>query len=331
MAARSTARTRIGVGVLLVLAFGLAVLAGAAVLLGVARISASPPVFVLSGLLGFLLVLAAGVWFATRRLAGSRRRVRVLGLVGGVALALVLFVPTTFVSTPAVAPDPVRGQRFWDLPTGSRLAYVEVPGRGERRSTPVVFVHGGPGTPDMEGDRDYVGRLAESGFDVYVYDALGSGRSTRLARPQDYSIERDIADLEAIREAIGAERLNLIGHSYGANVVAGYLATHPANVERVVFSSPGSLDPRDASGALATSRLDSDRRARLYAALLSPRNLLAYGLLQVNPDAAHAFATDGEMDTRLDEIYAISEPGLHCRGGLPADELPRGLGFYRLQ
>jgi proline iminopeptidase len=68
----------------------------------------------------------------------------------------------------------------------------------------------------MEGDARYFGRLASDGFYVYVYDQVGRGRSSRLADPRGYTMERDVSDLEAIREEIGAERTVLIGHSYGA-------------------------------------------------------------------------------------------------------------------
>ena len=89
-----------------------------------------------------------------------------------------------------------------------------MPAEGDARGTPVIFLHGGPGTPDMKGDSEYFGRLARSGFDVYVYDEVGTGRSSRLEDPRRYTLTRDVADLEAIREKIGAERVVLIGHSY---------------------------------------------------------------------------------------------------------------------
>lgn len=34
--------------------------------------------------------------------------------------------------------------------------------------------------PDLRGDSEYFGRLARDGFDVYVYDEVGTGRSSRL-------------------------------------------------------------------------------------------------------------------------------------------------------
>jgi proline iminopeptidase len=58
--------------------------------------------------------------------------------------------------------------------------------------------------------------------------------------------------------------------------------------------------------------------------------LLGYGLLQVNPRAAHAFVGDAEMDARNDRVYNHSRPALHCRGLPPGPPL-HGLGFYAAQ
>ena len=55
--------------------------------------------------------------------------------------------------------------------------------------------------------------------------------------------------------------------------------------------------------------------------------MLAYALLQVNPEAAHAFATDAEMDARFDRVYNRTRPALHCQSKPPGPEL-HGLGFY---
>jgi proline iminopeptidase len=232
---------------------------------------------------------------------------------------------------PAPSPAPVPGQRFWDLSTGSRIAYVRLSAQGTAAATPIVFLHGGPGVPDMQGDAAYFGQLTADGFDVYVYDQVGSGRSSRLADPRGYTIARQVDDLEAIRGLIGVDKMLLIGHSAGGPIVASYMARHPEHVAAAVFSSPGALPgTRDTSAGGLTGRLDTADRLRLYALLLRPRALLTYGLLQVNPRAAYAFAGDREMDARFDRVYNRSRPALHCRG-LPPGPALHGLGFYANQ
>jgi proline iminopeptidase len=184
----------------------------------------------------------------------------------------------------------------------------------------------------MAGDAAYFGQLAGDGYDVWVYDQVGTGRSSRLADPRRYDIAREVADLEAIRGRIGADRMVLIGHSWGGQVAASYLAAHPAHVARVVFSSPGALAPAldDGSGGRLRTRLPFGQQLGLYRLLSRPRVLLAYTLLQVNPRAAHAFAGDAETDARLDRVDNQTRPALHCRGA-PAGPALHGLGFYSYQ
>lgn len=122
-------------------------------------------------------------------------------------------------------------------------------------------------------------------------DQVGTGRSSRLQDPRQYTIARNVADLEAIRGRIGADRMVLVGHSWGTQVAAGYLAAHPTHVARV---------------------------------------LLGWTLLQVNPWAAHAFVGDAEMDARNDRVYNAGRAGAHCHD-LPPGPALHGLGFYAFQ
>lgn len=307
-------------------------IAGTGALFAAATLTSAPVLFLGAGLVAFLLISGAGLGVPVARVRDPtvRRRAAARSALA-VGLSVLAFVGTALLplGDPRRPPAEVAGQAFWDLSTGSRIAYVqrEAVG-GPRRSAPVVFVHGGPGVADLLGDAGYFGQLTGDGFDVYVYDSLGTGRSSRLADPRGYTLERDVADLTAIREQIGAERIVLIGHSYGAVVAAAFLAQHPEAVERVVFSSPGGLvSLEEGGGGNLPSRLTPAERLSLYALVLWPRATLAYSLLQVNPLAAHAFAGDAEMDARFDRVYARSEPALHCRGATPGPEL-HGLGFY---
>lgn len=309
-----------------------AALAGLLVMFGTAILSSSPTAFLGCGQLAFAIVIGLGAWWLHGSEAPARRHPWSSAVVvAGIAISTVFWtgvVPPSHAA--AESPAPVAGQQYWQLSNGSRLRFVEIEGTGSRRMTPIVFVHGGPGTPDLAGDSAYFGQLASSGHDVYVYDEVGSGGSTRLADVTEYTLAQDVVDLEEIRSQIGAVRMILIGHSYGARVVAAYLAAHPDHVDRVVLSSPASLDPTDTSGGNVTSRLDPTELKTLYGRLLQPHNLLVYGLLQVDPAAAHALAGDPEMDAENDSVYAITEPGLHCEGH-PVTDPPTGLGFYRLQ
>jgi proline iminopeptidase len=155
---------------------------------------------------------------------------------------------------------------------------------------------------------------------------VGRGRSSRLADPRGYTLERDVADLDAIRRQIGAERMILIGHSSGGMLAAAYAAAHPEHVAKIVLSSPADPSPMVRSASMV-GRLGLREQLAVYALLLQPRALLGYALLQVNPRAAHAFAADAEMDARFDRVYNRTRSALHCNGN-SSGPLLHGLGFY---
>jgi proline iminopeptidase len=134
-----------------------------------------------------------------------------------------------------------------------------------------------------------------------------------------------VADLEQVRRRIGAERMVLAGHSWGAYLTAAYLAEHPGRVERAVFLSPGALSEHGLGGR-PQARLTMGQRVELHRLLAAPRAVLAYALVQVSPAAAHAFADDPEVDARQDRVHAATAPALHCPGH--GGRALSGLGFY---
>lgn len=286
---------------------------------GVAVYTTIPALFLAAG----WVVLALGTYLSARLAIrpSTRRRLAVstlavLTLVGGFGLLW----PQT-----GRAPAAPPGMHTVVLPTGSRLAYLKLTGRGGQQRTPVIFVHGGPGVADMRGDAIYLRPLADAGYDVYLYDQLGAGHSQRLSDPTGYTIPRALADLDAFRQAIGAPRVDLLAYSWGATLSAAYLAAHPGRVEKVVFVSPGAMVGGTSDVNDLLSRLGVARRWRVYRQALVPRALLAWTLVQVSPRAAHAYAGDAEMDARFRQISAAVAPGLFCH---PVASTGADVGFY---
>jgi proline iminopeptidase len=115
---------------------------------------------------------------------------------------------------------------------GVRVRY-EVEGDGA--GVPIVLVAGGPGS-SHHGFHLTHRRLAALGRLVYL-DNRGRGRSDPGVGPAPYTIERDVADVEAVRRALGAERIVLYGRSYGGMVAQAYALTHPARVQALILSN----------------------------------------------------------------------------------------------
>lgn len=96
----------------------------------------------------------------------------------------------------------------------------------------LVLVHGGPGL-SKEAMAPYE-QLAAGGLRVVSYDQRGAGRS---ASPDDgeYGLDAQVADLDAVRASTGADRVALLGQSWGGLVVMAYAAAHPDRVESLVL------------------------------------------------------------------------------------------------
>lgn len=101
---------------------------------------------------------------------------------------------------------------------------------------PVVVLHGGPGLPDYT---EPLARLLWDRHFVYRYDQRGSGRSGRTA---PWTLERFVADLDALRVAFGVEQWHVVGHSWGATLGLHYALTHPDRVRSLSYLAGVGLE-----------------------------------------------------------------------------------------
>lgn len=102
---------------------------------------------------------------------------------------------------------------------------------------PVVVLHGGPGA-----HHDYLlpqYDLLASSRELFYYDQRGGGQSP-VAHDTPVGWREHVADLDAIRAALGLERLTLCGYSWGGLLAVLYLLEHPQRVARLALVSPAS-------------------------------------------------------------------------------------------
>jgi proline-specific peptidase len=126
---------------------------------------------------------------------------------------------------------------------GTPDGFVEVPGGrvwyrvagADRPGVPLLGLHGGPGfTHDTLTTLDGLA----SARPVVLYDQLGSGRSDRPGDPELYRVERYVEEVGRVREALGLDRIHLLGHSWGGTLALSYALTGPAGLESLVLASP---------------------------------------------------------------------------------------------
>ncbi|MYX12121.1 alpha/beta fold hydrolase [Streptomyces sp. SID8374] len=119
---------------------------------------------------------------------------------------------------------------FFTAPDGTRLAY-RVTGGGD----PVICLPGGPA------DSRYLGDLGglSAHRRLVLLDPRGTGRSALPEDAASYRCDRQVADVEALREHLGLARVDLLAHSGGANLAMRYAARHPQRLGGLVLVGPG--------------------------------------------------------------------------------------------
>jgi pimeloyl-ACP methyl ester carboxylesterase len=147
----------------------------------------------------------------------------------------------------------------------------------------LIALAGGPGQAATPFLPDF--RLALDpalhGRDLVVFDQRGTGRSNELFcrglgshKSPDLGVGRcaaqigairgffstsdSVSDIDAVRRAIGVDRIDLYGVSYGTKVALDYAIRYPDHVDRLVLDSvvmPGALDPWELSSFAAMPRL----------------------------------------------------------------------------
>jgi pimeloyl-ACP methyl ester carboxylesterase len=269
-----------------------------------------------------------------------RKRTLLLTVLLGL-LALLVAVNWTWGRLPGE--PPARG-------TAATLAGVEVryveraPQGADPEPTPVVLVHGLPGTAD-----DFARvtpLLAADGMRTVALDRPGFGFSAGGYHP----LKTQLAVLDATLDRLGARRAVLVGHSYGGTLALAYAAAHPERVRGLVLVDAAAAGQRVEGVEKAQARLvqllswpvvQPLSRATFGQAVLRfsaddgaqrafapdpvdpvyKQRLLAVTMQQSDLDAmaGEQLAADGVMERLDDQLGSIDVPAVVIQGD--GDEL----------
>lgn len=125
-------------------------------------------------------------------------------------------------------PDSETDGKYFEV-NGAKIWTVTF-GEGD----PIFFIAGGPGNAHF-----YL-RAFDSLFTtntLVYFDGFGRGKSDTAKSVAEYSLERDIDELEALRKAMGYSSINILGHSYGGVVAQGYAIKYPENVSHLILAN----------------------------------------------------------------------------------------------
>lgn len=211
-------------------------------------------------------------------------------------------------ATTAAYCAPFEVPEDWDAPQGRRIALRLALVKSDAAAADsdlVVFLAGGPGQSAIETWPAIADALAplRKRRHVLLLDQRGTGGSNALscrparaagedddlrfdaariradtrdclaevakkADPRRYTTTDAVRDLEAVRQALGAPRFDLVGVSYGTRVAQQYLMRHPDGVRSVVLDSvvPNEL----ALGEDFAQNLEAALKAQFAACTATP-------------------------------------------------------------
>ncbi len=166
---------------------------------------------------------------------------------------------------------------------------------------------------------------------VFV-DARGTGDSSDATTDDGWRVEEVAADLPAVWEALGEDRLDVLAHSAGCSIALLHAATHPEAIGRLAIVTPSprglpegisdadtvraarSGEPHIDAALDALAQLQNSPDPAAIPALMAAFNPLVYG--QWTPRAeAHAAA-------EADEVNSAARAGFYQSGFDLASRLP---------
>jgi len=101
----------------------------------------------------------------------------------------------------------------------------------------ILLLHGWPDTSALWAD--VVPELVAAGYRVATPDLRGCGRSDKPLDVASYAMHHLVGDVVAIIEALGGEKITLVGHDWGASLAWVVAAYRPDLIERLVVVSVG--------------------------------------------------------------------------------------------
>jgi len=144
------------------------------------------------------------------------------------------------------------------IPVDGHQVWYRCVGEG---GIPLLTLHGGPG-----GGHDYLEPLEKLAADrsVIFYDQLGCGKSDQPDDRSLWRIERFVAEVDTIRQALGLEQIHLLGHSWGGWLAIEYMLSQPRGVVSLILASTSASTSQFVT---ETKRLKAELPLEIYQTL----------------------------------------------------------------
>lgn len=193
-------------------------------------------------------------------------------------------------------------QHFAESADGTRIAYY-VAGTLTDGTTPLLVISGGPGS-----DHRYmrVGRAfaqLSRKRPVVMFDQRGTSRSGDVSEDPQFS--RWAEDVDAVRKALNAPKVDVLGHSFGGFVAMSYAGEYPERVRSITFvdsPSPKLSENEQLLSDIYPDRIGQWRETRRSLSPQFPASELSafFSMEFVDPEKASAY-----LQSVSDYVYRI--------------------------
>jgi pimeloyl-ACP methyl ester carboxylesterase len=180
----------------------------------------------------------------------------------------------------------------------------------------IMFIHGW--TCD-ESSWAYQVPAFSKDYRAVTLDLPGHGKSSSPAE-KDFSMDLFANAVEAVRQAVHADRIVLVGHSMGVVVIRQYALEHPEHVAGLV-GADGPLDIRSfASRPGGQPPLTLEQRGKMIDGMFVPQTPESLRtkiktMMLATPATTASGASAAMFDTRIQSTQIITVPALTIYAG----------------
>jgi len=168
----------------------------------------------------------------------------------------------------------------------------------------LVLLHGWPDTGALW--REMTPDLVADGYRVVVADLRGCGRSSKPLETSSYRMRHLVSDVAAIIDGVGADRVTLVGHDWGAALTWAAAAHLGERVEALVAISVGHTSSFFGAGIA--------QQARSWYMMVFAQEALGEAFLRKNDyEAIRRWSGHPRADAVIAELERDGQMSAHLR------------------
>lgn len=253
-------------------------------------------------------------------------RLSPVGLALALLVAFVLMLPPLMTRTaPVELSGPAGADRVAPSVPVVEEGMVEVEGtrlfyRSVGSGPPLVFLH--PAGYEHIIFLPHAEALADE-YRLIFFDQRGSGRSESEGREEEFTIEQFVADLDALRAALGLDQIHLLGNGSGAMIAMRYALAHEEHVASLILVGP--IPPTWQLNEHVNSRVGATNSPAIAQALADAH---ARALAEGTPEALAAFWRLAWRPLMADEAH-LDRIAMDVTERTAASHLAIYASFYR--